>query len=359
MQIEIIKVGELITFVNSSRFQELPQIPITRLRALSQAHNPRASEDDVALIIAYEDNKLLSFIGLLPDILICERKQQKIWWNSCWWANENEKHNGAMQLFYMASKITNGQLFFPELTPHTTGLLSLMMGFRIVEQCGVRGYLKLNLADILPARKASFKHIRFLLLVLDWLLNFIYKPILSIWKKKLQSKHLSYQIIDRVDEETAFYLAKHNEHELFRRNQTELNWILDYPWITEEPADTNQKYSFSHHVKSFQVFLVKIHEINQMTGFFMLLVRDGNAKLSYCYHNPNSGSTFKDVLYKLLIENNINTFLTFNASIVQAIQKNNHPFVLVREQIKTIAFSKEFKIQTQDIQDGDGDCAFV
>lgn len=359
MKIETIKISELESFIDSALYKNFSEIPITRLRALSQAKNTRASKDDVALIFTHEDNILLSFIGLLPDTIWLGNEPQKAWWNSCWWANETEKSNGSMQLFYLACKLTNGKLYFPELTPHTGDLLNRMKNFTTLNVEGVRAYLKLNIADIVPARKKAFAKVRPMLLLIDWMINFIYLPIRLIWENKLQNKNLDYKIIDRIDDEAAHFIGKNNTNELFRRNKEELNWIIDNPWITEENVQPNQKYAFSLQAKSFKTVLVKTYSNQQISGFFILLIRDGNAKLTYCYFNENSISDFVNILYKVLLTSNINTFLSFDSHISEYIQNNKNPFILTRKQVKTIAFPKDGEIQPQAIQDGDGDCAFV
>jgi len=359
MKIETIKISELESFIDSTLYKNFADIPITRLRALSQAKNPRASQDDVALIFTHEDNELLSYIGLLPDTVWHGNEQQRVWWNSCWWANEKVKNNGSMHLFYLACKLTNGKLYFPELTPHTGELLNRMKNFTTLNVGGVRAYLKLNIADILPARKKAFVKVRPILLLIDWGINLIYSPFRWNWKKMLQKKDLDFKIIDRIDDEAAHFIGKNNTNELFRRNKEELNWIIDNPWITEGEAQPNQQYAFSLQAKSFKTVSVKIYENQQIIGFFILLLRNGDAKLTYCYFNENSIANFVDILYKVLLNNNVFTFLSFDSNVSKFIQNNKNPFIFTRKQVKTIAFPKDVELQPQAIQDGDGDCAFV
>lgn len=356
---KIIRVSELIPFLKSDLYRSFDEVPITHLRALSQNHNPRAADDDVALIIAYQDNKLLSYIGLLPDVVFYNNKEQKVWWNSCWWANEKEGQNGAMQLFYQACKLTNGQFFFPELTPHTRNILKQLKIFQTVDKEGLCGYLKLNFADVLPSRKSIFKQMRVLLDLTDQTINFVCKPVICMWEKRLRSKCLEYRIINQIDDETKVFIGENNQGELFRRNQTELNWILNYPWVTEEVTEVKQKYAFSFFVNGFKVLLVKIYETRKMVGFFILLMKNGNAKLTYCYYNSDSLVNFTDVLFKIMIDNKIKTFVTFNTVLMKHIRKYRNPFILMRKQIKTMAFPASFSVHADAIQDGDGDCAFV
>ncbi len=361
MKIEIVRIGELMSFLDSSLYRNFREIPITRLRAISQAQNPRASADDVALIFAHEESRLLSYVGLLPDYIWSENEHRKIMWNSCWWANEAEKNNGAIQLFYLAIKLTNGEFYFPELTPHTSTILQRLKNFSIQKHSGIRGYLQLNLADILTARNEAFVRVRFLLILLDKIINLIYYPVRNSWKKQVKRKKPDYKIINHIDDEVEAFISKHNSNELFRRNKDEMNWIADYPWIIESNSPTDQKYAFSLQAKSFKLALVKVYENSNLCGFFSLLMRNGNSKLTYCYFENQLTPCFINVLYDVLLKYNVNTFLSFNPAVCQFMQNNRNPFLFTRRQTKTIAYPKNLTtgISQESIQDGDGDCAFV
>jgi hypothetical protein len=363
MQIETIKVNDLISFVESEAYKSSNRIAITRLRAMSQALNPRASADDIALIVAKdENNRILSYFGLLPDLIWIDNQPQKMWWSSCWWGDETVSNNGSMQLFYLACKLTNSSLYFPELTPETKFVLERIKKFSIKEfDNGVRGYLKLNFAGILPSRNSGFRKIKPLLSILDSIANTLYRPKLSIWKSRLATQNLNYEVIYQIDNETAQFISEHNENELFRRNKQELNWIIDNPWISTNDLQPNQDYAFTHHVKQFKNIPVKIYKNNQLSAFFLLLIHNGKAILTYCYYYQNTITDLVNVLYLQLLNNYIHTFTAFHSEISNHIQKSKNPFLFTRKQIKFVSFPKELesKISSSKIQHGDGDCAFV
>jgi len=363
MEIEIIKVNDLVSFVESESYKNSSRIAITRLRAMSQSLNPRASAEDVVLLVAKdENNRILSYFGLLPDLIWIDNQPQKMWWSSCWWGDETVSNNGSMQLFYMACKLTNSNLYFPELTPETRFVLERIKKFSIKKfDNGVRGYLKLNLVGILPTRRSEFSKIKPLLSILDSIVNALHQPILSVWKNRLATQNINYKVLNQIDDETAQFISKHNENELFRRNKQELNWIIDNPWISTNDLQLNQDYAFTHHVKQYKNIPVKIYKNNQLIAFFLLLIHNGKAILTYCYLNQNTVSDLINVLYLQLLDNNIHTFTAFHTEITEHILKSKNPFIFTRKQIKFVSFPKgrEDEVFLHRIQHGDGDCAFV
>jgi len=64
-------------------------IPISKHRALSFVHNPRAKEDDLVLIVAFEGNNVIGFRGALPDTFYIGNKKHPFVWGSSWWVAES------------------------------------------------------------------------------------------------------------------------------------------------------------------------------------------------------------------------------------------------------------------------------
>ena len=363
MRIEVLKIKDLIPFVESDLYKSFEELPITTLRAISQANNPRASADDPALLIALNDqNEITSYIGFLPDKLQIGESTQKIFSNSCWWAKKDCNDNGAMQLFFLGCKLTNNQLFFPDLTPHTKQLLGSMKAFTVREiDNGLCGYFKMDLANILPAKRSYFSRFKSLLIVFDSLVNGAFKPLKWIWKLKTANTSLRYEIVDNIDDEIDGFILKNYKYELFKRTETELNWILNYPWVTTKPTDNTKNYAFTYKLNSFKTIPVKVYNSAGFVAFFMLLEHDGKAHIPYFYCQPEIINDTLKVLYKLLLDKNIHTFTSFQSELNTVVRSNPHPFLHLRKRSKVIAFSKnlETEFDSKVLQDGDGDCAFI
>ena len=68
MEIKTFTVNDLKAALVSEEFWQAPTLPITKHRALSYCRNPRADADDPVLLVAYRDDQVIGYLGILPDI---------------------------------------------------------------------------------------------------------------------------------------------------------------------------------------------------------------------------------------------------------------------------------------------------
>lgn len=364
MHIERINVSELAGYLNSETYNAANRIPITRLRAHAQSINPRANPDDLALLVARDEGRqLLSYIGLMPDTIRIDNEPRKIWTISCWWGNPDVKENGSMNLFYLCCKITRNQILLPDLTPHLVSILSLIKGFTTLDvTTGVRGYLRLNLADLLPSKRKSLGRFRPLLRMFDASINLLHKPVLSFWSRQLERKNIQFNILKNIDDETDTFIRSISEHELFGRGKTELNWIIQNPWITTNADELGgKKYAFTCVVDSFEQLPIAVYKDGRMVAFAMLLLRSGIANLTYLYVGKEHFGDVLYVVYLQLLKRDVHTFTAFHEPLSRHMLSHRLPFIIVRKQQRGIAFSTEYagKIKLNQLQYGDADCAFV
>ena len=67
MEIKTFTVADMRTALVSEDFWRTKTLPITKHRALSYSRNPRADEDDPVLLVAYQDNRVVGYLGILPE----------------------------------------------------------------------------------------------------------------------------------------------------------------------------------------------------------------------------------------------------------------------------------------------------
>ena len=63
MEIRSYTPGTILEFVASEQFSMLKNIPISKHRALSYAHNPRAAASDKILFVAFENDEVAGYLG--------------------------------------------------------------------------------------------------------------------------------------------------------------------------------------------------------------------------------------------------------------------------------------------------------
>lgn len=365
MQILEIKVSELSDFVTSQLWQQISPKPITALRAISQAQNPRANPDDFALIVAIDNQILLGLVGLLPD-WINGNPEQKIYSNSCWWAHPEKGKHLSIPLFLKAFSLTGQRMFMTDCTPHTMQILEKTRLFGFPEtNSGIRGFLKFNLHEILPVKFPATQKIKSFLKFCDQILN----PIAGIFLKMSSGKYmktgLNVELVDSLTPEQAAFIETHSALEFTRRSAADLRWIRLFPWIKNSDTDqyfTPVDYPFSYLTEDFKSYFLKVSDQNQLIGLLHITIRDGHMKIPYVYFDDLNVSRILRVIYSQAIQKNVTTLTVFNSRIVGQMNLETHPFLVKKNIRRLVAVSHELSETYQKfpiLQDGDGDIVFT
>ena len=179
MKVELIRHQELPVFIESPIFRSNAPLPISRRRAMSHFHNPRAEAQDTVLVLISENDTMLGYLGLLPDLLFINNREERIAWMSCIWVSPAARGKGiAKRLLGAAYEAWDGRLLATEFTGPAKQLYDKTGYFNALTSLhGQRFYLRSNLAFLLPPKHAIFQKGRFLLKALDAFINFFYKQI--------------------------------------------------------------------------------------------------------------------------------------------------------------------------------------
>lgn len=80
MKIDEIALGDLESF--AARARCCGMVPVSARRARSQARNPHARPDDVAMLAAWEGERMIGYLGLLPAVLRAGEERARVSWIS-------------------------------------------------------------------------------------------------------------------------------------------------------------------------------------------------------------------------------------------------------------------------------------
>jgi hypothetical protein len=364
MRFAEITLSGIVSFTSTEEFRNNSRIPITPLRARSQSLNPRGRPDDVVLIIAYDDNnELIGYIGALPDRLNLV-PGKRIAWNSGWWIDPEHGRDAAMPLFYKFIDRWNKNVLFADLTP-LTYQIACKTGFFIGNvRMGIRGYLRMPLADILPAKNKIFTSFRWIFTAIDFIFNLLWELRLTIWKTRHQlGDNIKYEFIKDLDTNVSDLIFRESAMELVRRGEAEFDWIRDYPWILEGKPDINaRRYHFTSHTKRFKHQRIKISQGNVVKAFMIVTLRDNHLKVPYLYCVRGALSLVLNFLIHHMISVNAKYISVFREDITGYLLNSRAPFIWKKRIARYAAVSKELSGLLPDgyiLQDGDGDVVFT
>jgi hypothetical protein len=367
MEIKAFTVADLKQELNSEAFWLTKSLPITKLRAISFCHNPRADRDDVVLLVAYQDSLVIGYLGILPDNIYTENAEYKLGWLTSWWVDPARATAGVgAMLLFKALNAYNQQLGVSGASRQGRKALKASQRFMAFNSLkGLQVRLRFNLTAAILRKFPVMKLLRVLFKTIDAALNEIVNLRSFLWKRRCKN-HLqhSYEYISGIDAETDDFIKRHHQQDLTRKGKAEFNWMIQYPWILSAPLkdSAGRKYYFSARAHRFYFLGVKVFAPNhEMIGFFILKVRDDKASVVYSYFDGPHAPAIVAAVVRNTLAMDVSTLNFYDEKLVAAFSELRCPYWSTRSASRGFLFSKALAdIPAADfrLQGGDGDLAF-
>ena len=342
-------------------------LPISKHRALSYIHNPNADEDDIVLFVSYSNkDTIVGYIGVLPDKILVDNVEHNIAWATSWWVDPSHRYagTGGFLLLTVLNHYNIATSGSTESADKVYAASEKLKTLRNVE--GMEFIVRCCSDYFLPKKFPILCRLRPILKCIDRLLNILVDLLQFFWKRKNSlKKPFAIEFISEIDDQTDQFIREHRGNELYRRNATELNWVLKYPWILSAPcADkTVSKYFFSSLANRFFYLNIKVFDASdKMTGFVMIKVRDNAMSIPYVYYDNNALISIGYLISHLIIELKIDIFITYNKEILHALDEIKPPYLYRKSRSRRYYISTKFRDVGSDdfvLQDGNGDAVFT
>jgi GNAT superfamily N-acetyltransferase len=367
IEFKILNKEELENFIDSKEYFSLKTIPITKHRAISHIKNPRVDQDDKLLILAYMENDIVGYLGVLPDrLFVSNEKSYKCGWLSGFWVDSSLRGKGiGEQLIRKSLEIWDDKILSTEFVPFTKKIYNKTGAFgNPIIKRGIKLYIRMDLHSILPPKKRIFQKIKIYLKVIDTFLNSLLDLRFLFYKNELPPVKLEY--INQIDDEAEKFISRFQDGQLFKRGIKELNWIINYPWILSTPTEdiNSKRYYFSSIDKSFVFYCLKVrNNLNELVAFLILTKRNRVLKLPYCYIEKGFLPEVAKIIDFHILNLRINAFSTFHPELVEYLSTNKtfsiYKKKIERQYLICNILNNIIKENRYNIQDGDADCAFT
>lgn len=354
IQLKTFNRKELEDFISSGSFQRYDFLPITSHRAWSQIRNPKATDEDTLLILAFCEERLIGYVGCFPDCFTIEGKEIRYAWLSTLYVNpEFRKERPAKKLLKKVFEEYGGKIAITEFTKEAEALYTIMGVFDYVfPKEGKRYYFRTDSAKMIPEKKPATKALKPLFQALDTIAN----ALISLKNLKTRQPDFHYEILGHIDQASADFITGFPG----RRDAEAINTFIKNPWVLEGKKD--ERYLFSSFAEVFRYFWIKIYNQNgDLETCFLLQLRDGYLKMPYLFSNTALEKTIQ-FLHYFITKNKVKGFTSYQASLNEAIQQSKaFPKIYERH------FKREYLFHQQLLQelpvnfdpgyqDGDGDC---
>lgn len=345
---------ELEDFISSGAFRQYDFLPITKHRALSHIKNPKASDEDVLLILAFYEEKLVGYVGCFPDRFIIDGKEIRYTWLSTLYVNpEYRKKRPAKALLKKVFEEYQGRIAITEFTKEAEALYNITGVFEYVfPKQGKRYYFRTDAAKMIPEKNPETQPLKPLFKILDAAAN----GLISIKSLTISKPDFKYEVLDQIDKESADFMTGFPGI----RDADEINTFIDHPWVLEGKKE--EKYLFSSFTDCFKYFWIKIFDQNnKLKSCFLLQLRDGYLKIPYLFSNTDLDETVRFLNY-FMVTHKVKGFTSYQTQLNEAIQQSKRfSYIYERDFRREYLFHKDlWELLPQNFnpnyQDGDGDC---
>jgi hypothetical protein len=341
---------------------------MTKHRALSQIRNPRASLEDVALLVAYDESRVIGYIGVLPDLVFLNGGTQRIGWLTAWWADPRPEYAGmGFQLMLKALQLYRGEIGASGFSDDAKKVYEASKQFvTIAERIRIRTVLRSNLRELVPRKAPVLSRVKGLLAIFDFLINTFCNLRLELWKWRFGIREtLGVEYIAEVDSQTADFIAQHQGNEISKRSAPEINWIAQYPWVLAAPLAKkgDRTFYFSTTARESICLMMKVFSADRiMIGFVMLRLIDGNLTIPFCYMPKEYADQVFRVIGEHAVALRAHMLTICRTELSESLARLKFPCIARIKESRSWVLGKAYKAKIRgefEMQDGDGDCAFV
>jgi len=367
MEIKTFTVADLQLARLSEDFWLSKTLPITKQRALSFCRNPRAEKDDPVLLVAYQDNRVIGYLGILPDKIYFNNAGHKLGWLTGWWVDPSVAAKGvAVTLLYKALNTYRERIGVSGGSKEARKVLHASQKFIAFNPLkGIDIRFRLNASKALLRKYPGMRAFRVFFKIADALLDEIVDARGFFWERRHGiRRRLAFEYLSSIDEEAGRFIERHHQHDLTRKGKADLSWIMTCPWIVSAPQKdpASRRYFFSSISARFFYLGVKVFAPdNGMVGFLMLKVRDDRMSVVYAHFEGRHAASVAAAAVYHALAMDVSILSLYDERLVKSVAGLRCPCWSTRSVSRGFFLSKAFAGVPPAgcrLHGGDGDFAF-
>ena len=367
MEIKTFTVADLKTALASEDFWLTKTLPITKHRALSYSRNPRAKQDDIVLLVAYQDSQVIGYLGILPDKIFCNDAAYKLGWLTSWWVDPSHATAGVGAiLLFKALNAYDQYIGVSGSSREARRALHASQKFMVFKALqGLDIHLRLNVTRDILRRHPATKIIRRLFIIFDVIAGEVMN-LRRFFRQQCKNpfRRLTFEYISAIDEETNRFIQRHHHQDLTRKEKADLDWIMNSPWILSAPLKdaASKKYFFSSRADRFSYLAIKVFEHpTEMIGFFLLKVRNDRMSIVYAHFENRHAASITAAAFHHALAMNMSILSLYDKRLIASFPELGCPCWSAKKKSREFSLSKAFAdmpLENSRLQGGDGDLAF-
>lgn len=336
-------------------------VPFSPLRYQSYLKNPRAEPTDAILFEMRHEGRLIGYRTVLPDGYADHtgRFQRFAWLSGNYVSPEFRREGISTRLLQLAETRWDGRLMYTNYAPDSKAVYDRTGQFPLLAQRdGKRYYLRGATEELLGKRLGGQAVLR----RGDQLVNRLREGTLRK-HPPVDPTRCQIDRIQTLEGELSQLIDASRQHSLFRRDTQIFSWILEYPWVTDQPADP-VNYHFSYQARRFENILLRFRlPDGGALGLLWMIIHNRKLTVPYLFVSGES-------IYSYMASTVVHTMITQecayatlrHSEMQKHLAKEKRWFLSTRKMPQLIFAHRQIAGEVPDqwlIHDGDGDVVFT
>lgn len=323
LQISGLTKQMLSDIVDENTFWKEDLAPMPRSKAIWLLSNSRINNDDYCGVIAYEQNKMVAFIFMIPDLINNGSDEgQKAYWMIDWWVTAKYKDSILGTYIYnQAINYANKQVLIKGYTANVEDFYSKQPFTVIASRLRHTIFFSLD-SSMLLGRFKFLKPFKFIIDAVDVGISAI---IRSINKLKIGSKtqDVNYDFINTLDHDTWHFIEPFCKKDLILKSKSYVDWQIDNNQYLQIPVGGKTPYRNLQTGISNNIHIhnLKIIKNNQVIGFISYVINYNELNVKYFVFDDEHYDTGVNVLIENFIKSKRNFIFTDDTKLADSISK--------------------------------------
>ncbi|GAA3641496.1 hypothetical protein [Flavivirga jejuensis] len=257
--------------------------PLPKSKAIWLLSNTRIKEDDYCCIITTENQKMVSFIFMIPDFLNKQNEQiEKVYWMISWWVHPKYKKTVlGTYTFSEALRLADNKIIIKSYAEHIEGFYEKQPFTVIASRLRYTIFLSVD-PSMLVGRFKFLKPFRYFLDRFDYIVASIINKI-NYNKLKKNTKDLVYDYINELDEDAWHFIEPLCKNDLIIKTKEYINWQIDNKQYTQVVVPKNQQYKSLETGISNNIYIhnLKIIKNEEVIGFLSYIINYNEFNVKY------------------------------------------------------------------------------
>lgn len=360
MTTDVYTISELQEFIDSDRYRNSGNIPISPERARSYGANPRAKTDMPVLFTLTDRDRIVAYRTLLPDQLYGKDGLHSFAWLSGNFVDPAFRRKGlSTRLFKIVEESWDGRLLYTNYAPASRAVYDKTGVFReFLIRPGKRYYLRSALHPLLKERV----RLPGLLKMTDRLLNGIHDTWIT-GREYPVDPEINTEAITVPDTELSVLIRDSSKESLFQRGVEEFEWIKDYPWITSmNAAPLPGSYHFTRRVHPSFSQWYKFSSDKGMAFLWITVVGDKCSVPYFFQDDMRLTIAARQIVFNTMIRYRCSHITIRDPKLGPVLGTKGNPFLFSRRMPQRYyahnAIAEKIPYEPM-VFDGDGDCVFT